>query len=334
MLPLGEHSYHWDNFLGESVREFPMHFGSWRSILPERKAGVLGKIGTQFDLKPHMQSELWPEIRKGVDQHLGKIYTDNKPSLKRDYRIRFWSDPKNMAGGAQNARNRAKSTVMQSSTTQEYSSLIQTFFDTHIVGGVFLSDEDRRLYVEMMRLQGLGTYTDDQIMAMVRGGKQRGYIPSVGRVLARRDKDVLDVPAMSSDDRYSQLFTQLQSQHKSGSDVAGGDESGDDEDADEDEEDANSQYYFFSNNFEESYSEYQKKGEEKSAKDNAISDDSIEKHDRSDAVVPLKEVKKENEDENKTKYEPVKSAKNKFTQTEEEESVKAPNSQPVLKIKI
>nr|GEW36754.1 hypothetical protein [Tanacetum cinerariifolium] len=75
-------------------------------------------------------------------------------------------------------------------------------------------------------------------------------------------------------------------------------------------------------------------GEEKSAKDNAISDDSIEKHDRSDAVVPLKEVKKENEDENKTKYEPVKSAKNKFTQTEEEESVKAPNSQPVLKIKI
>ncbi|GKE24600.1 hypothetical protein Tco_1436112 [Tanacetum coccineum] len=87
---------------------------------------------------------------------------------------------------------------------------------------------------EMVRLQGLGTYTDDQIMAMVCGGKRRGHIPGVGRVLARRGKDILDVP----------LFTQLQSQHESGSSsesgAAGDDESGDDEDADEDEEDADS----------------------------------------------------------------------------------------------
>nr|GEU65220.1 hypothetical protein [Tanacetum cinerariifolium] len=38
------------------------------------------------------------------------------------------------------------------------------------------------------------TYTDDQIMAMVRGGKQRGHIFGVGRVLAGRGKDVLNVP--------------------------------------------------------------------------------------------------------------------------------------------
>ncbi|GKA27732.1 hypothetical protein Tco_0713900 [Tanacetum coccineum] len=88
MLPLGDHSYHWANLLGEIMREFPMHFGSWRSIPAERKARVLEKIGTQFDLKPHMQSELWPEIRKGIDQHLGKIYTDNKSSLKRDYWVK------------------------------------------------------------------------------------------------------------------------------------------------------------------------------------------------------------------------------------------------------
>ncbi|GKF84968.1 hypothetical protein Tco_0249866, partial [Tanacetum coccineum] len=87
-----------------------------------------------------------------------------------------------------------------------------------------------RIDEEMVRLQGLGTYTDDQIMAMVCGGKRRGHIPGVGRVLARRGKDILDVP----------LFTQLQSQHESGSDAAGDDESGDDEDADEDEEDADS----------------------------------------------------------------------------------------------
>ncbi|GKD77250.1 hypothetical protein Tco_1339871 [Tanacetum coccineum] len=224
---------------------------------------------------------------KGIDQHLGKIYTDSKSTLKRDYWVKNPDDE--TYDCAQNARNRAKSTVacrqgsqtlatlrdrqMQSSATQEYPSLIQTFFDTHTVGDVFLRDEDRCLYEEMLRLHGLGTYTDDQIMAKVRWGKQRRHIPDVSRVLAGRGKDVLDVPvprcnhtfdvnelkkcnkqlqkqinmitkAMSSDDMYSQLFTQLQSQHESGSGsesgAAGDDESGNDEDADEDEEDADS----------------------------------------------------------------------------------------------
>nr|GEY18258.1 hypothetical protein [Tanacetum cinerariifolium] len=88
MLPLGDHSAHWVNLLGEIVREFPMHFGSWRSIPPKQKAGVLRKIRTQFDLQPHMQSELWPHIKKGIDQHLAKIYTDNKSSMKRDYWVK------------------------------------------------------------------------------------------------------------------------------------------------------------------------------------------------------------------------------------------------------
>nr|GEV45276.1 hypothetical protein [Tanacetum cinerariifolium] len=72
----------------EIVREFSMHFGSWRSIPLKQKAGVPEKIVTQFDLKPHMQSKLWPEIRKGIDQHLSKIYTDNKLSLKKDYWVK------------------------------------------------------------------------------------------------------------------------------------------------------------------------------------------------------------------------------------------------------
>ncbi|GJU03353.1 hypothetical protein Tco_1113691 [Tanacetum coccineum] len=93
MLPLGDHLSHWANLLREIVREFPMHFGSWRSIPPERKARVLRKIGNQFDLKPHMQFELWPEIRKGIDQHLEDW----------DEHIRFWSDPKNIDRCAQNA---------------------------------------------------------------------------------------------------------------------------------------------------------------------------------------------------------------------------------------
>ncbi|GJW79965.1 zinc finger, PHD-type containing protein [Tanacetum coccineum] len=173
---------------------------------PARSGGeVLGKILAQFDLQPHMQSELWPDIRKGIDQHLGKIYTDNKSSLKRDYWVKNPDD---------------ELSDMQSSATQEYPSLIQTFFDTHTVGGVFLWDKDRRLYEEMLRLHGLGTYTDDQIMAMVRRGKQRGHIPGVGRVLAGR--------------------SQHENESGSGSGAGRDDESSDDEDADEDEEDADS----------------------------------------------------------------------------------------------
>ncbi|GJR24514.1 hypothetical protein Tco_0973041 [Tanacetum coccineum] len=96
--------------------------------------------------------------------------------------------------------------TMESSNTQEYPSLIQTYYDTHTVDGVWLQDEARLQYEEMLRLRDLGPNTPtgvpytgakdthDQIMAMVRGGKQRGHIPGVGRVLAGRGKDVLDVP--------------------------------------------------------------------------------------------------------------------------------------------
>ncbi|GJZ36973.1 hypothetical protein Tco_0583164 [Tanacetum coccineum] len=69
MLPLGEHSSHWANLLREIVRGFPIHFGSSRIIPLEQKVGVLRKI-------------------KGIDQHIGKIYTDNKSSLKRDYWVK------------------------------------------------------------------------------------------------------------------------------------------------------------------------------------------------------------------------------------------------------
>nr|GEY75806.1 hypothetical protein [Tanacetum cinerariifolium] len=46
----------------------------------------------------------------------------------------------------------------------------------------------------MLRLQGLGTYIDDQVISIVRRGKQRGHIPGVGRLLTGRGKDVLVSP--------------------------------------------------------------------------------------------------------------------------------------------
>ncbi|GJZ60129.1 MAK10-like protein [Tanacetum coccineum] len=69
--------------------------------------------------------------------------------------------------------------------------------------------------------------------------------------------------------------------------------------------------------------------EEKSAEDNGMSSNSIVKPDGSDAVVPLKEVKKENKAEKGTKDEPVESAEKKLTQIKEEELVEAPSYQSV-----
>nr|GEZ02118.1 hypothetical protein [Tanacetum cinerariifolium] len=74
----------------------------------------------------------------------------------------------------------------QTSTTQEYPSLIDTFFVAHTVNGEFLRDEERRIYEEMRRLEAVGTYTDDEINRLARGGKQRGHIAGVGRVLPAR----------------------------------------------------------------------------------------------------------------------------------------------------
>ncbi|GKD48603.1 hypothetical protein Tco_1277579, partial [Tanacetum coccineum] len=85
LMPLGDHAAHWSNLLEEIVREFPMHYPAWRKIKPERKAGVMGLIRAQFDLMPHMQSDHSPNIYKGIQQQLAKIYTDNKSTLKKEH---------------------------------------------------------------------------------------------------------------------------------------------------------------------------------------------------------------------------------------------------------
>nr|GEY64561.1 hypothetical protein [Tanacetum cinerariifolium] len=140
LIPLGDHAAHWGNYLKELVRELPMHYPSWRQVSAEQKAGVQEKIG--FDLKPHMESEHWPKIYTGIQQHLQKIYNGNKSALKArhwvqnpetgtynvesircgrpanisakdwDAHISFWNDPKNLARCAQNRKNQAKSTVV------------------------------------------------------------------------------------------------------------------------------------------------------------------------------------------------------------------------------
>nr|GEV65461.1 hypothetical protein [Tanacetum cinerariifolium] len=197
-----------------------------------------------------MQSELWPEIRKGIDQHLGKIYTDNKSSLKRDYwvknpddeaydverptnistedwdeRIRFWFDPKNMARCAQNAQNRAKRTVVWRQGSRTLAALRDRQLESGTSTSFLKSPTIKQLAINWWDEYGFVIHPDAELDSRVpvpnpdlirytycwrrilagRGStsiyhghglrdRQRGHIPSVGRVLAGRGKDVLDVP--------------------------------------------------------------------------------------------------------------------------------------------
>ncbi|GJV25348.1 hypothetical protein Tco_1378043 [Tanacetum coccineum] len=207
LMPLGEHAAHWANYLGELIRELPLHHPSWRQVPPEEKAGVMARIG-----------------------HLKKIYNGKKAALKEKH----WIPDSDGTYNVERIRQSRPSHIseMKSSATREYPSLIHTFFLTHTVNGVFLNPEDKVLYDEMLRLQGLGSntetsvpYTEDEIMAIVRGGKQWGHIPGVGR----------------SDDKFSHMLSQLESQPEIGggseSGGCGDDEQGYDEDDDEDGED-------------------------------------------------------------------------------------------------
>ncbi|GKE29925.1 hypothetical protein Tco_1445309 [Tanacetum coccineum] len=87
LMPLGDHVAHWANYLRELVKELPLHYPSWRQMPPEQKAGVVAKIGAQFDLRPRMESDRWPQIYTGIQQHLQKIYNGKKATLKERYLV-------------------------------------------------------------------------------------------------------------------------------------------------------------------------------------------------------------------------------------------------------
>ncbi|GKB70487.1 hypothetical protein Tco_0931899, partial [Tanacetum coccineum] len=113
---------------------------------------------------------------------------------------------------------------------------------------------------EILRLQALGSntetgvpYTEEEIMAIVRKGKQRGHFPGVGRVLPGRSTDGCPPPSQSTVDpadvkklkkSNKSLTKQFESSPEfggaSGSGGCRDDEPGGDEDSGEDEEDGDS----------------------------------------------------------------------------------------------
>ncbi|GJS08890.1 hypothetical protein Tco_0365686 [Tanacetum coccineum] len=281
----GEHAVLGQNYLG-SCSEMPCAYPSLAPSAAEQKAEAWLVWGnTQFDMRPHMESDRWPLIYAAIQQHLQKIYNGKKAALKERHwihdsdgtydleRIRL-SRPSHISEGSRSIAA-LRDMQMESSATREYASLIHTFFLTHTINGVFLNPEGKALYDEMLRLQGLGsntemgvTYTEDEIMAIVRKGKQRGYIPGVGRVLPRQGTIIPPPPPCThssdvvklkkrekvltrqvnmfmklfrSDDKFSQMLTQLESQPEIGGGSGSGghedDEQGDGEDDGEDGED-------------------------------------------------------------------------------------------------
>nr|GFA55386.1 hypothetical protein [Tanacetum cinerariifolium] len=123
--------------------------------------------------------------------------------------------------------------------------LIHTFFLTHTVGGVFLNPEDKALYDEMVRLQGLGSntpmgvpYTGDEIMAIVRGASSGGIFPVLDGFCQDKAQSFLPhlkarTPPISLGSKSARSGLR-----NNGSDGCGDDEPGDDENDDEDEKDS------------------------------------------------------------------------------------------------
>ncbi|GKA76577.1 hypothetical protein Tco_0783038 [Tanacetum coccineum] len=176
--------------IGEVIRGVPLYYPSWLKVPKERKAALITDIRhlqkAYNTNKATFKAQHWvidPTIRTYDVEKIRRARPEDITAEEWEKYIKFWNDPMNIARAAQNWKNRAKST---SSGTQEYPSLIDTFFLAHTVNGEFLQDEDRRIYEEMRRLEAMGTYTDDEINHLARKGKQRGHIPGVGRVLPAR----------------------------------------------------------------------------------------------------------------------------------------------------
>ncbi|GJX39135.1 hypothetical protein Tco_0252438 [Tanacetum coccineum] len=219
LMPLGDHAAHWSSYIGEVIRGVPLYYPSWLKVPKERKAALITDIGTQFDLRPHMESPDWTVIEAGIQQHLQKAYNTNKAAFKAQHWV-IDTETGSYNVEKESVRHR------QSSATQEYSSLIDTFFIAHTVDGVFTRDEDRLIYEEVRRLEATGTNTDDEINCLARGGKQRGHIPGVGRVLPAR--------ATASPSTPHQPTVAQGNQHKIGSGECGDDEESADDQEDED----------------------------------------------------------------------------------------------------
>nr|GEZ43164.1 F-box domain, leucine-rich repeat domain, L domain-like protein [Tanacetum cinerariifolium] len=255
VMPLGDHAAHWSSYIGEVIRSVPLYYPSWLKVPKERKATPITDIGTQFDLRPHMESPDRTEINAGIQQHLQKAYNINKAAFKAQHWV---IDP---TTGTYNVE-KIRRTRPENITASEWDkgrpqplrstrrSLTPTSWHTLLTENSFGMRNDE----EMRRLEATGTYSDDEINRLARGGKQRGHIPGMGRVLPARATASPSTPAhestlnslhkkvdfimslFKSGSKYSYMFSQFESGGASGSGGCGDDEEGADHQDEEGED--------------------------------------------------------------------------------------------------
>nr|GFA08293.1 F-box domain, leucine-rich repeat domain, L domain-like protein [Tanacetum cinerariifolium] len=142
---------------------------------------------TQLDLRPHMESPNWREINAGIQQHLQKAYNTNKVAFKAQHWV---IDPTTGTYNVEKIKRERPENITASEwdkcRTQPLRStrrsLTNSLWHTLLTGNSFGMRTDE----EMRRLEAMGTYSDDEINRLARGGKQQGHIAGVGRVLPAR----------------------------------------------------------------------------------------------------------------------------------------------------
>nr|GEZ90722.1 hypothetical protein [Tanacetum cinerariifolium] len=157
LMPLGDHEAYWSSYIGDVIRGVPLHYPSWLKVSKERKVAPITDIRTQFDLRPHMESSDWTEIDAGIQQHLQKAYNTNRNIARAAQNRQNWANSMIISRQGSRSLARLRDEMRQSSATQVYPSLIDTFFVAHTVNEVFTRDEDRLIYEEMRRLEATGT---------------------------------------------------------------------------------------------------------------------------------------------------------------------------------
>nr|GFA40110.1 F-box domain, leucine-rich repeat domain, L domain-like protein [Tanacetum cinerariifolium] len=202
-----------------------------------------------------MESPDWTEIKIGIQHHLQKAYNTNKAAFKAqhwviDHTTGTYNEEKIRRARPENitASEWDKGRPRPLRSTRR--SLTPSSWHTLLTENSFWMRTDE----EMRRLEATGTYTDDEINRLARGGKQRGHIPGVGRVLPARATASPSKPAhestlnslhkkvdfmmslFKSDSKYSDMFSQFESGGASGSGGCGDDEEGADHQDDEDED--------------------------------------------------------------------------------------------------
>ncbi|GKA26510.1 hypothetical protein Tco_0712619 [Tanacetum coccineum] len=130
LMPLGDHTAHWSNYLGDLVRELPLHHSFWRQVSPKQKAGH-GK-----DWDKLFQYPLYPVLTCvpiRVIRSMPKKTKSMRPPAASTKDLQW--------------KERLLLKKMESSATREYPSLLQPSSRHIQFAGVLVAPRGPKLYI-------------------------------------------------------------------------------------------------------------------------------------------------------------------------------------------